>query len=107
MVRRVGKYDERLWALNRWHRANLEKHPDAYGMADWHRAELEALLPESERVAWHRAELKRLDPQYRMQTIYFNLAVAEDDARARGLEPGDPEFPTIFDFDPIPELRLS
>ncbi len=106
-VRRVGEYDKRERNLVRWHQVRLEEPEDVLGMIAWHRRELEALGPDisvENRVAWHRHELEMLDPQYRAQVIYFKLAVAEDDARARGLRPGDPEFPTIFDFDPIESL---
>lgn len=52
-------------------------------------------------IALDRAELEKLDWRFRFQQDSFRLVAAREKARAAGIGPMDPKYPSIEDFHEI------
>lgn len=52
-------------------------------------------------VVWHKQELESMDSDYAMHQAQIKLMKAREGARAKGIGPLDPRYPSISDFHPL------
>ncbi len=67
----------------------------AYAYSNWRERTREAL------AVWHRRQLRALDHHFDLQEDQLELVRRREVARARGIGPGDPRYPDLFDVRPL------